>query len=100
MELYRDLWHSGRKVRQVRNIFSGLGAFRAGNDASPEDSFGTCGILDENCDRSGTFSRDLVQLGREMILVRGISAGLGAVGAGNDTSPEDSFGTWCSWGGK
>ena len=73
--LYRDLWHSGRKVRQVRNIFSGLGALEAGNDASPEDSFGTCGILDEKCDRSVTFSRDLVHWRREMMLVRRILSG-------------------------
>ena len=54
----------------VRRILSGLGAVGAGNDASPEDYFGTCGIWDGKCDRSVTFLRDLAQLGRKMILVR------------------------------
>ena len=100
MELYRDLWHFERKLRQVRNIFSGLGALEAGNDASPEDSFGTCGILGGKCDRSVGFLRDLVHLRREMILVRGILSGLGALEAGNDASTRDYFGTCGILGGK
>ena len=59
----------------VRGISAGLGAVGAGNDASPCDSFGTCGILNENCDRSVGFLRDLVHWRREMILVRGIISG-------------------------
>ena len=59
----------------VRGISAGLGALEAGNDTSPWDYIGTCGILGGKCDRSVTFSRDLAQLGREMILVRGIISG-------------------------
>ena len=84
----------------VRAILSGLGAFGVESDTSPWDYIGTCGILGGKCGRSVTFSRDLVHWRREMMLVRGISAGLGAVGAGNDASPCDSFGTCGILGGK
>ena len=74
--------------------FSGLGAVGAGNDASPEDSFGTCGILDKKCDRSVGFLRDLVHWRREMMLVRGIISGPVAFWTKSVTGPWDFCGTW------
>ena len=84
----------------VRAILSGLGAFGVESDTSPEDSFGTCGILGGKCGRSVTFSRDLVHLRREMMLVRRIISEPVAFWTESATGPEHFLGTRCSWGGK